>query len=312
VSIESGYIAGAYAELKFSATYDDRGQIDTSFYFYLGPADLYEDLDEVTSTSPSTYPQFALDLATHESGDMAGDATDVVWFEGGHGLKPVIKASPIRRKLLAEMTRHGDPSKMVVNKATIELYFDAPDDYKDFDLYPVELSPTCQIVTDTSVTFAGISDASSSDENQGTIDRSNLKYAPDISHHVEELITLEDTTEISNYDIWLLGMAYQEVSTSSSSSSSDLSDYYTYLAYQSYYNNMYSGYGYGGYSSYSNYYNYAMLASLYASSSSSSSTEEELMMDSHRFYRLALYGPDSEDTDKKPKMKVTYAVPVAE
>lgn len=323
IDVQSGYIEGAYATLRFRARYGKRGMVDTTFYFYLGPASLY-DLNGVTNTTPSTYPQFAYDKTTYETSSLEGKrAEDVIWFEGGRGVKPVVKAAAVREALRAEMSKHGDPSDMIVNKATIEFHFDAPDDYKEFSLFPVQLSPTCAIRTDTSITFAGLSDASAKTENQGDIDRSNLKYAPDLSHHIQELIDLEDLSKISNYDIWFLGMANETVSTSnSSSSSSDMSDYYNYLAYQSYYNNMYSGYGgyggygYGGYgygnygSYYSNYYNYAMLASMYSNTSSSSTTTKQLMMDTHRFYRIAFHGPKA--SEGKPKLRITYCVPMAE
>ena len=47
------------------------------------------------------------------------------------------------------------------------------------------ISPTCLIVTDTTMTFAGITDSSASDEDQGNINRSTCRYTPDISHHIQ-------------------------------------------------------------------------------------------------------------------------------
>lgn len=324
IDVANGSIYGSYAVLKFKADYGTRSQVDTSFYFYIGPVSKY-DMSGVTSTSVTEYPQIAYDQATHESKKMEGKASDRIWFEGGRGLKPVVKAQSIKDKLSAIVSQHGDVSQIIVSKATIEMPFEFPEDYEDMRLYPTTLSPTCRIVTDTSVTFAGITDASVSTENQGTINRSTLMYAPDLSHHVQSILRLEDTEKIENYDIWFLAMSDEVVTTTSNSSAnSDMADYYQQMAYASYYNSMYGGYGgyggygyggygyggYGGYgygSNYYNYYNYMMMANMLSSSSSSVSTQS--MMDFHRYYRAALNGPDSENG---PRLRVTYAVPSSE
>ena len=315
LSVSNGYIYGSTAELKFTAEYEGRGQIDTSFLFYLGPAQIY-DLSGVTATSATTYPQIAYDITTHESGHLAGKAGEKLYIEGGKGLKPVIKAAGLREKVLDEILKHtDDPSSIVVSKATIDLPFEFPEDYLKICQYPTMVSPTCRIATDTSVTYAGISDASASDENQGNIDRSRCRYAPDISHHVQEILKLEDLEKIENYDIWLLAMATETIFKGSSSSSSSSSDYLDMMNYMSYYNSMYNGYGYGGYggygygSYYNNYYNYYMMQAMYASSSSESESLETTMqmMDFHRFYRAVLNGPENEG--RAPVFRITFAVP---
>ena len=217
LDVASGSIYGSYAVLKFKADYGTRSQVDTSFYFYIGPVQKY-DMSGVSSTSATEYPQIAYDLATHESKEkMEGKATDKIWFEGGRGLKPVVKAQSIKDKLSEIVAQYGDVSQIIVNKATIEMPFEFPENYEDMRLYPTTLSPTCRIVTDTSITFAGITDASVSTENQGTINRSTLMYAPDLSHHVQSILRLKDTDKIENYDIWFLAMADEVVTTTSSS-----------------------------------------------------------------------------------------------
>ena len=249
LDVASGSIYGSYAVLKFKADYGTRSQVDTSFYFYIGPVQKY-DMSGVSSTSATEYPQIAYDLATHESKEkMEGKATDKIWFEGGRGLKPVVKAQSIKDKLSEIVAKYGDVSQIIVNKATIEMPFEFPENYEDMRLYPTTLSPTCRIVTDTSITFAGITDASVATENQGTINRSTLMYAPDLSHHVQSILRLKDTEKIENYDIWFLAMADEVVTTTSSSNAnSEMADYYQQMAYASYYNSMYGGYGgYGGY-----------------------------------------------------------------
>ena len=318
IAVSDGSIYGSYAELKITADYGSRTAVDTSFLFYLGPLQLY-DLAGVTSTSVTSQTQIAYDQTTHSSKSLAGKANEKVLMEGGCGLKPVIKARPLREKILEIISKYSDdPKSAVVSKATIELPFEFPDDYTSMFQFPVAVSPTCRIATDTSVTFAGITDSSVSDENQGDINRSKCEYAPDITHHIQEMIKLKDDSKIDNYDIWLLAMANETVASSSSSNSSYNDDYYQQLMYYNYYNSMYNGYGYGGYggygnygysSLYNNYYNYAMLQSMYSSSSSSSSgsTTETSMMDNHRYYRAVLNGPGAEKN--RPMFRITFAVP---
>ena len=328
INVTNGTIRGSYAILRFSADYGTRTQVDTSFFFYIGPLEKFR-MAGVTSTSPSTYPQVAFNLATHESKALEGKADETILFEGGRGIKPVVKAKSIKEKLSTLVAQYGSVSDIIVSKATIELPFEFPDDYEDMRLYPTTLSPTCRIVTDTSVTFAGITDASISTENQGTVNRSTCMYAPDLSHHIQSLLRLTDEEKIENYDIWFLAMANETISSGdgASSSNSDLADYYQQLAYASYYSSMYGydgygyggyggygyggygGYGYGGYSNYYNYYNYLMMASMY-SGNSNSSTSTQSIMDYHRFYRATLNGPGS--SGSRPRLRVTFAVPAAE
>jgi hypothetical protein len=310
------YITSNYAELKFTADYGTRTAVDTSFLFYFGPT-TRTSISKYISAS-TTVPQYAFNCTGHESKSKAGKATDKIKIEGGGGLKPVISASEIRTKLMAEISKHGNPANAVINKASIVLPFLFPDDYTKMYLYPQILSPTCKIVTDTSTTFAGLSDASASTENQGDINRSLCEYTPDISFHVQAMLKLKDLSKLSNYNVWLLIMAKETSSSSSSSSSSDYSSYYNSLMYSNYYNNMYSGYGgYGGYGysgygygdygyGYSNYYNY-MMAAAYSSSASSSSSSTTSTLDKDRYYRAVLNGPTS--SGSKPKMVVTYSLP---
>ena len=185
-------------------------------------------------------------------------------------------------------------------------------------LFPDVLSPTIKISSDSTVAFAGLTDASVSTENQGTVNRSLCVYAPDITHHVQQIIRKEDTSELTPYDIWLLIM-HNETTTTTNAEASEMAQYYQQLAYYSYYNQLYGG-GYGGYGSYygsyggyggyggygySNYYNYMMMAQYASESAATTSTSAELDLD--RFYKCWLRGPESDG--KKPKLKITYALP---
>ena len=171
----------------------------------------------------------------------------------------------------------------------------------------------------------GLTDASSSNENQGDIDRSLLRYAPDITYHMQEILKIDESQPDKtgtkyllkgNYDIWLLVMA-QEILTSVSTTSQETQEMLNYLAYSSYYNSMYGGYGgygyggygyggYGGYGSYySNYLNYAMMAQMASQAQTTTSTTVKL--DKDRFYRAALKGPAANGA--VPTLRLTFALP---
>lgn len=324
LDVYKGYIYGSYASLNIEAEYEGKGVVDTTFYFTLGPVSMY-DYSSLEQTTVTSQPQVAYNLSTSESASMAGKAGEICYFEGGKGLKPVIKAAALREKILNEVSAHGDPSEIIVSKASITLPFEFPEDYEDMIFYPTTLSPTCRVVNDKEeVSFANLTDASISSENQGDIDRSNLCYAPDITHHAQELITLKDESKVDNYDIWFLAVAVEDVtSTGTTISNSEYNDYMQSLAYASYYNSMYNGgygyggygygygYGYGGYGGYgnSNYYSYMMMMQLMNSSSGNSSATELSLLDLGRFYKARLHGPGS--SSKVPTFSITYAVPVS-
>lgn len=307
------YIKGNYAVLNYESEY--RGErIDTSMVFLLGAYD-FNDVDSLF-TQTTTYPQYCLNYTGHETRSRAGKADETISIEGGGGLKPYIEAKELKRVAENMIAAAGnDPTKAVINKATIVLPFEFPDDYTDVDnFWPDYLSPTCRIVTDTTTYFSSLSDSSSSDENQGNINRSLAQYAPDITYHMQQILNINEnntsakSTQQFNkgmYDVWFLIMA-NEVTVTRQETNSDLSEYYNYLAYQSYYGSMYGGYSSYGYgNSYSNYYNYLMLAQYASANTSYESVSVE--MDKDRFYRAHLNGPGGSGTG--PTLKLVYSIP---
>ena len=331
---DSYYISGNYAELKFRSDYGHRKDVDTSFLFFFGAQamQVYEDTESIYVT-PDQTAQFALNLSDSDSRSWATDedgampAGKTFYIEGGGGMKPVITAKEIKESLMNLFETEGvDAEEVIIHKATVVLPYDYEGTgYQKMFLYPDRLSPTCRLSLkdedgESYVNFAGLTDASVESENQGDINRSLNCYAPDISHHVQEIIRRADETNYKDYDIWMLTMAKEIVETDSGSNSA-LSDYYQNLAYYDYYNSMYNPYGYGGYyggyygyDSYygmSNYYNY-MLAAQYASSQNSSTTTMSIQLDKDRYYRGVLYGPNENPSTREEKMKaprliVTYS-----
>ena len=128
-----------------------------------------------------------------------GKATDKIYFEGGRGVKPVIKAASIRQKALEIISKHGNPETIVINKASLILPFDFPANYTEMDYFPKAMSPTTRIVKEKDgkkkITFAGISDSSVKNKNQGNINRSLCNYAPDMTHHFQEIIKQKDASK---------------------------------------------------------------------------------------------------------------------
>ena len=313
----SYYLQDNYGSLTVNSIFDEEtGPVDTTFYFYYGALD-YHPADSIINSS--TKQEYAVNLCKHSSRSLAGATTDKVYMEGGAGLKPVIEAKTLRQgakdaivsTLLANGYSADDAESVLINKASLIMPFDMPEDYTELDnFFPGRVSPTCRIRTDTTSTFMGLSDASSSEENQGDINRSVLQYEPDITYHLQQILGMEDDNEYllkGNYDIWLLLMNLQ-TTTNTSGGNSDYSEYLQYLAYQSYYNSMYGGgygYGYGSSSSYyNNYYSY-MMAAMYAGGQTTTSTEYAL--DQDHYYRATLCGPQS--SSRKPYMKLSFSVP---
>lgn len=328
----NGYIAGNYAELKITADYGDRKQVDTSFIFIFGPSDFIP-------TGSTTVPtQYAFNGSTHASDALYTEgvpATDKILVEGGCGVKPVITAAGIKAIVHELIQDVGivNSREVVINKATIKLPYDVKGDWGKLDKYPTILSPTVRLrgsVEDGGkyVSYAGLTDASIESENQGDINRSLSLYSPDISHHVQEILKLEKEdgesdadfeARLAKYDIWMLIM-HEEITVTTSAGGSN-NDYYNNLLYNSYYNNMmydpygygygyggygygYGGYGYGGYGS--NYYNYMMMAS-YMNSGSNSSESISIDLDKDRYYNCTLAGPSA--TEVKPTLKITFSAP---
>lgn len=332
-----------YAQLYFTSDYNGVRK-DTSFLFYYGPND-FLNIDSLSyykkNSATYKFPQYCFNTTTHETRGKEGRATDRICIEGGGGLKAVISAEEILRLTKEEISRHGDPSTAIINRASIILPFEFPEDYNLIRLYPDYLSPTCRISTKDYVTYACLTDTSSSDEDPGKRNRSLLQYAPDVTYHVQQLMMLKDDAKLSNYDIWTLLMSQEESEAENALDQQDeMNDYLNMMSYYSYMNGMYGGYGgygmgyggygmgyggygmgYGGYGygygnygyggyGYSNYYSYA-LASMYSNANSGKSTQTSIEMDSARYFKAVLNGPES-DNGRVPTLKIVYALPKAE
>lgn len=340
-------LSGGYAKMHVAgAKFDGKEVADTMFLFMYGATDFSITQAATDYFSGETLtPQYALNLSrqSYASGKAPEYDGKSLHVEGGGGLKPIIEAKSIREELIGILQADGveDPSKVIINKATIILPFKTDSDYKNLERFPTVLSPSCRFVNKDDkelVNYAGITDLSSTSENQGGINRSKFIYSPDISYHLQEILQLDEYSETdedikikySEKDIWLLTMS-QEVSESEQQG---MSQYSQDLQYSMYYNNMYNygygygygGYGYGGYGGYgyNNYYNYYDMLN-YTSAMMGNQTQETVTteLDRDRYYEAVLKGPDAEAGDtgslkpgdagyyealNLPYMRITYSI----
>jgi hypothetical protein len=332
VQTTDSYISANFAELKITADYGENKAVDTSFLFLLGPENFL--------TSETLPTQYAFNTSIHESKIPTGKVVDKAKIEGGSGPKPVISGKEIYTKMTDLFAQKGitDPSAVIINKATVVMPFVTPENYEDYDFYPMLLNPTCRIETEGSEPrYASITDAGVSDENHGDINRSLYCYRPDISFHAQEILKLKNDAKFSNYDLWMFIMREEPIKESSITSDAAASnDYYNQLAMAQYYNSMYNpyggyggygyggyggygyggygGYGYGGYGGYgygsSNYYNYYMMSQMYSNYNSSTQSEDkQTILDPDRYYDGEIYGPGAAKKEQRPHMILIYSVP---
>ena len=330
LSVSSNYYVHNYnyATLTVNSSYDGVRK-DTSFVFYPGEPTFYDEAAYLKQNQK--FYQYAFNRTTHEAPEM--DAADLILIEGGGGLKPVIPAAQLREKVVAAISeRGGNPAKTVINKASIILPYEMPEDAALLDQFPSMISPTIRnTAKDGSVSFGGLTDASASSENQGNLDRANLVYSPDITYHMQQILSREDLDTKDDADIWFLTVHSETVANANGNAEQE--EYYERMMMAMYYNNLYGGgyngygggyygggyYG-GGYSSYSNYYNmYMMQSYLSAMRQTTYTTTQEL--DKDRYYRGILNGPASSATNppscllltpgsrRVPIFRVTFSVP---
>lgn len=322
-------IRGNYASMRVSSTIKGVRR-DTTYLFYISPSDFYDIDSLLYNTGQGLLPQYALNLTQQDR--VKNMTSDQLCVEGGGGLKPHISAKSLKTQVRKLIEDNGDnPDKVKFTKASLTFCYDQPgENYEGLKNFPPMLSPTVRVhgvdttggVSVKKVVYQGISDSSSSSENQGDINMSLQQYSPDITYHLQELIATPDSLlDKGDYDIWLLIMSYRTIVSENSASTMD--EYYKNLQYQQYYNSMYGygyggyGYGYGsygyggyGYDPYSNYYSYMMMAQMY-SGISSTNTSVSLELDKTKYYKAFLCSKDHPDPDKRPKLVFSYAIPNA-
>lgn len=315
------YIVGNYAALNITADYGTRTNVDTTLIFCFTPTAFNDEGSYYSfNTCETEYiagKQYGEPTSLH--GKPAFKVLDKMNIEGGVGYKPVIRASYLR-KVIAQsvvdtLRRYGYDSvtfdtqfkHVVINKATLTMFYDVPQDYDNLTFYPQVLNPTLRINNEKkdTVVYLSLADASISSENQGDVDKYNCCYKPDLTHHVMKILasTAEDESkELTQKDIWFLILANETVAVSSDASSN--SDYYQQMAYLNYYNSLLNGSS-SGYDSYSNYYNYYMMQQYYSSLSSGDETTTIQALDTDRYYNAVLRGPKA--GKRAPKLEITYS-----
>ncbi|MCQ2149350.1 MAG: hypothetical protein MJY45_03185 [Bacteroidales bacterium] len=300
-----GIINNDYAQLDFTAEFDGR-MVDTTCLFYFSPDRFYNIDSLLYYSSSGTLPQYCLNVASHSSVSMQGPAEEKIYMEGAGGISPVIKAEVLKSLMEQEISKHGDPKKALINKATLVFSYDASDDFEELKNFPDIINPSVRVKNKSGTySFSSLTGTASISRPMGAIDRSNMVYSPDISYHAQEILSLnEENDDFSNYDVWFLIMHADIDVASQSASEAAEQEYYNQLMYANYYNNLYSGY-YNN--SYNNYYNYMMYSNMY--SSSSSSTYVSINLDKERYYKAVLNGPEAAEESKRPRLRFVYSLP---
>lgn len=300
-----GYYLGNYAILHTRGRYNGVVK-DSLFCFLLGADNFYKADSLLTNSATGAFPEYALNMHTCSTAPVPLIEGDIK-VEGGAGPKPVLHALYLRRLVRETIAAQGgDPDKAVVNKATLVLPYEVPE---DFNLYADVLSPTVRFTSDDSAVFMNITDASSSEENQGDIDLGTKSYRPDITYHLQAILDIkedkvEEKFKTGNYDIWLMIKKYEKLTTNTSTQS--INDYNQQLAYQNYYYQMYGYGGYGGYG-YNDYYSNYYYWSSMNTSASTSSTSTQLLLDQDRYYCTILNGASQA---RHPMLELTYSLPI--
>lgn len=297
----AGTLLGNYAMLQTRGTYNGVVK-DTLFCFFLGADGFYNADSLLTNSATGKFPEYALNITKHESSEV-GTVSGKILVEGGGGLKPVVRAMHLRDVAREAIAACGEePDGVIINKASLILPYEFPEDYTEMNWFAPVLSPSVRYAEENYTSFMNITDASSSEENQGDIQRGFNRYAPDITYHLQAILDQsEDKLKSGNYDIWLMIKAYETITTNASTQS--IQDYNQQMAYQNYY---YQMYGYGGYGTndyYSNYYYWSAMNS----SATTSSTTTQLLLDQDRYYRTVLNGYDDE---RHPSLELTFSIPI--
>lgn len=296
----NNFKAESYGRLRYTADFGDRKDVDTSIVF------------AVAVTEHTGEYLFALNTSRFESkGLEAGPQTEKLYIQGNAGIKPVISSSYIRQAIKEWAADSIDLERLIITRASLVLPFEFPEDYTLVDnLYPTTLSPSCRIHSEDRVLYSCITDVYVSSEDPGKINRSTCKYAPDITHYLQNMISKKEDELSEDDDIWLMPTTTDadKNDDDDSDSSSSLNNYNYYNPYYYYdpygygsygygYGGMYGGaYGYNPYGYYG-YYNYG---------SSSESSEEQLTLDNNSHFEAELNGQGK--GDKSPKLVITYCI----
>lgn len=229
---------------------------------------------------------------------------EVLYYEGLAGIKPFIDAEVLRNSIEDWADENDiDMDKIIITRATFELPFEFPDDYRTVDnYYPQGLYPAVYSAdsTDAIKRYTLLGSIYDDTYNKGDINRSLLCYRPDVTYYIHSIITKDEIVEEDN--IWLIApFEYVEKSSSSMSDS-----YYNPYMYNSYYNpySYYGGYGYYGYNSYNNYYNNMYYyQSLYNMANTTSTTYYYV-----DYMNYAIGQINGNGAKRHPKLNLTYVV----
>ena len=265
----------------------------------------------ITFNLGSTYHGVSTQIYKHSSKALeVGSENDeqVLYYEGLAGIKPYIDAAVLRKSIEDWAAANSiDLNKILITRATFELPFEFPEDYRVVDkYYPQGLYPAVYSIDSTDGTTDNIKRYSllgsiyDDTYDKGDLNRSLFCYRPDVTYYIHSIITKDEIVDEDN--IWLIAPFEYTQTTSSSYDNS----YYNPYMYNSYYNpySYYGGYGYYGYNSYNNYYNNMYYYSqLYSAASTSSTTYYYA-----DYMNYAIGKINGNGAERHPKLNLTYVL----
>ncbi len=310
-------VLGTYAELKFSAEYPNIGRRDTTELFYLGPIKKHN-TDGLLTSNFNELVQLAYNYSVPQE-IRSREVEESIYFEGENGLKPVIMARDIKNAL--ENIKKKTSSNIIFSKASLIMPYCLEKNKDGYNYFPYILSPTLKEVRkgkngerDT-IRYVSIPDNRISSINKGMLNKSLEEYRADITLLLQDLLQLNNDEDIDNFDLWLLPMI-EETLTSRESLTEEEDNRRRELEAAQYYYSMMNGYGggygygYGGYGSYGGYggaYGYPYNYIGFPSMRQSNNQTKVIQLDQNRFYKLILNGTNFPDKHKRPRIELTFA-----
>ena len=274
-----------------------------------------------TTITLSVGTSYGTDIYTLSSRGLEVDGNnnlETIYYEGLAGIKPHIDANALKDSITLWIKNEGiDINDIIVARASLELPFEAPEDYEELNGYPTSLYPSTRYTyAYDAKQYYPLTEIYDSSMDKGDINRSLLYYKPDVTLYVQDILgkiasSEEDAPLNSSWDLWLFKY-YDGTDDVEEEEEDDSSSYYNnaYLNYL--YNSYYGGYGYGGYgyssygySDYYDYYNMMNYYNYYSSYSSSSSSDETTVyyVDFINYCRGKINGNGAE---RHPVMHITY------
>lgn len=183
--------------LNFKYTNKDKGleDRDTTTYFYFAK-------------------NYAINISSSESATLlaSDEPGEYLYLETLAGIKPYISGQQMKEMLEAWRREQQIPehSKILLARAHLDLFYDTPEDYGDFDLFPGSLVPGFRESHPDSLKFLYPLPEVEYSVNIGARNASLQKYTSDVTTYIQELLEMEESAVTSKEDLWIVPLLISE------------------------------------------------------------------------------------------------------